>query len=121
MNAEDIKALIRRYHVETWEKGNMAFVDELLAPNYSGLDLATGQRIGIEGMKQNIEQGRASSSYVQVTIDDIVVEGEKAAFHWVISGTDPQGKPGKFTGFTMYTFTDGKVTDDYFLGFMIAG
>jgi hypothetical protein len=34
MSTEDNKAIVHRFYEEVWNKGNVAAVDELIAPNY---------------------------------------------------------------------------------------
>jgi len=120
MDAKEIKDRIKWYHEEAANKGNLAVVDEFLAPNYSGLDMLTGQKYGRQEMKQilaqSLDQMKAMYSEAHFTIEDILVEGNRAAFRWVATGTDHQGKVGSQVGFTMYTFVDGKVVEDYFIG-----
>jgi hypothetical protein len=117
MDAETTKAMIRRYHEETRHKGNWAFVDEFLSPDYAGWDATTGEKISREDMKGPAE------GYTNLHIDilDILVEGDRAAFRWISSGKDPQGNPFKFVGFSMYTFKDGKVVEDHFMNAPVKG
>lgn len=111
MDAETTRALIRRYHEEIWHKGNMAFVNEFLAPDYAGWDETTGQKSSREDMKRRPE----GFTNLHIDIPDILVEGDRATFRWIISGKNPQGNPVKFAGFSMYTFKDGKVVEDHFM------
>ena len=43
MSAEQNKALVRRFFEEVWSKGNVAIVDELLAPEFVDRTLLPGQ------------------------------------------------------------------------------
>ncbi len=60
----------------------------------------------------------------QLTIVDIVAEGDKVAVHTTFTGTNSgpfatlpaTGKPVKFEGVDFYTFKDGKIVSDYSYG-----
>jgi predicted SnoaL-like aldol condensation-catalyzing enzyme len=120
MTSEEIKALIRNYHEEAWNKGNLAVIDEFYAPNYTNHNLTMGQKSGLEEMKQAfITQGSLGYTNVHISIDDIVVEGNRAAFRWSVTATDPQGQPAPLVGMSFYTFVDGKVTEDYNFSSMV--
>ena len=92
MDAKEIKARIKWFHEEVYNKGNLAVIEEFYAPNYSGMDMLTGQKAGLEDMKQTLAQGKAMYSAVHISIEGIVVEGNRAAFRHVGTLKDLQGK-----------------------------
>ncbi len=57
----------------------------------------------------------------RVTIEDLVVEGDRVAKRWVLRGTNtgelfgapPTGKPVEMRAMTLYRITDGKVREIY--------
>jgi hypothetical protein len=52
---ENNKALVRRYFAEAWSKGNVAAVDEFMAPNYVEYPTTSGVLPpGPEGLKEAI-------------------------------------------------------------------
>jgi len=96
MSAKEIKALERRFFKE-WNKGKaatMAAIDELCATNvvyHSG----SGEEIhGIKGFKQYMSEFFSAFPDNHFTINDMVVEGDKAAVRWTMTGTHK----GKFSG-----------------------
>src|SRR5215216_22743 len=88
MSAEEKnKALVRRYYEEVWSKGNVAAVDEFMAPNYVPHSIPSGLPPGPEGLKQMITTNRTAFPDLTASIDDIFAEGEMVAFRWSVSGT----------------------------------
>lgn len=115
MDAQEIKDRIKWYHEEAYVKGNTAVNDEYFAPDLKSLDWLTGEKGGLEELKRNME-GLTNFSDIHFAIDDIVVEGNRAAYRWVASAKDAQGKVGHWGGISVHTFIDGKVAEDYFIG-----
>jgi len=95
MSAKEIKALERRF-VKEWNKGKaatMAVIDELCATNivYHG---AGGEEIrGLKDFKKSMSEFYSAFPDNRFTIDDMVVEGDKVAVRWTMTGTH-KGKLG---------------------------
>ena len=84
MPPEEIKAIIRRWVDEPWNKGNVGALDELCAPEYAihnGTE--TGRR---EKLKQGIADARTQSPDLRTTTTDVIPEGDKAAVEKVPPG-----------------------------------
>jgi len=96
MSAKEIKALERRF-INEWNKGKaaaMTVIDELCATNiaYHG---GSGEEIhGIKGFKQSMSEFYSAFPNNHFTIDDMVVEGDKVAVRWTMTGTHK----GEFVG-----------------------
>ena len=60
--ADDNKAAQRRFFDEVLQKGNLAVIDELVAPNFVDHNPGPGQAAGIEGVKQFFAAMRAAMS-----------------------------------------------------------
>ena len=86
MSIEENKAGIRRMVEEIWNKGNLAIIPELYTPDYvfhqSGGDIQ-----GPEGIKQLMTMARNAFPDIQMTIEDMVAEGDKVAWRYTITGT----------------------------------
>ena len=89
MSAKEIKALERRF-IEEWNKGKaaaMAVIDELCATNiaYHG---GGGEEIrGLKDFKQSMGEFSSAFPDSHFIIDDMVVEGDKVAARWTMTGT----------------------------------
>ena len=96
MSAKDLKALERRFF-EEWNKGKaaaMAVIDETCATNIvfhggSGRDIR-----GLKDFKQFISEFYDAFPDIHLTIDDMVVEGDKVAIRYTVTGTHK----GEFMG-----------------------
>ena len=84
---EENKAVIRRLVEEVYNKGNLAVVDELVAPEVFNHPAVPEHQHGIDGFKHVMEWVRGTSSDVHYDIDDIIAEGDKVAVRIRHSGT----------------------------------
>ena len=79
MSPEKNKALVRRLFDEAWGQGNLAVVDELVAPDYVlhaySEDEAFGR--GAEGLRQLISSTQTWFPEGHLTIEDQIAEGDK--------------------------------------------
>jgi steroid delta-isomerase-like uncharacterized protein len=96
MSAEEIKAFVRRFF-EEWNKGKaaaMAEIDKTWATNvvfHSGV----GREIcGLKDFKQFFSAYYDAFPDIHWTLDDMVVEGDKVAVRWALTGTHK----GEFMG-----------------------
>ena len=105
MSAKEIKALERRW-LEEWNKGKavaMAAIDELYATDFVDHG-ATGEVThGLKDYKQSVSEVYSAFPDVHFILDDMVVEGDKVAVRFTLSGTHK----GEFMGITS---TNKKVT-----------
>jgi steroid delta-isomerase-like uncharacterized protein len=117
MSVEEHKAFVRRYVEEPWNKGNVAALDELCAPNFHLEGLG-----GVEALKAAITDFRMSFPDLHFTVEEIIAEGDKVAYRWTARGTHqgkyegiaPTGKTITSTGITIIRLVDGKVVEDRF-------
>jgi len=116
MSTEENKAILRRIIAEIWNKGNLAVVDEVMAPNYVSHGDGGQEIKGPEGFKQMITMARTAFPDFHMTIEDIVAEGDKVACRFTCRGTHkgeiigiaPTGKQVTVTGIGINHFVGGK-------------
>jgi predicted ester cyclase len=120
MSLEANKAAIRRMVEEAWNKGNLAVLDDICAPDY----VVQGPlgRGDLASMRAGMAALLAGFPDLQCTIEDMLAEGDTVAFRWTIRGTHggeyeglaPTGKPVQTTGITIQRFVAGKIVEDHF-------
>ncbi len=132
VSSEEIKALARRF-IGEWNKGaaaTLAAMDELFAADFV-IHSGTGEDIrGLKDFKQHVSDFFRTVPDAHVTIDDMVVEGDKLACRWTLAGTykaEPKDAPSvnekvKTWAITIYRFVSGKFVESWerydTLGFM---
>ncbi len=119
MSAESNKAASRRVFVESFQDGNLAVADELIAPGAKAGGPATlpGQPDGPEGLKMAAAFYRGAFSDLKITIDEQVAEGDMVVTRWTAVGTNTgqlagmpaSGKSVTVTGMGIDHFKDGKI------------
>ncbi|MEN4473394.1 ester cyclase [Mycolicibacterium cosmeticum] len=77
---------IRAAWAAAWDRGEVDAIDELLADRYRRIG-ANGTGLGREEFKASITATRTAFPDLLTTIDDIVVEGDRAAVRWHSTGS----------------------------------
>ena len=121
MSAEENKATIRRYVAEAWNKGNVTIMDELMAPNYARYMAFSASPLNREGQKQRILGFRRAFPDIQLTIEDMVAEGDKVTFRLTLRGTHqgefqgrpPTGKQIAVGAVDIARFEQGKIVEQW--------
>ena len=119
--SEENKALVRRFHEEVINKGNLGVMDELCAPNMVDHSLPPEFPAGMEGTKQMISMFRAALPDVRVTIEDLIAEGDKVTCRWTACGTHKgdfmgiaaTGKQVTVTGIGIDRIVGGKAVEHW--------
>jgi steroid delta-isomerase-like uncharacterized protein len=72
---------------KAFNQGNLAAIDELVAPDGISHHLSWGMPANRLGFKQWIAMLRTAFPDLQCTIEDEIIEGDKTAAHWTMRGT----------------------------------
>ena len=121
MSAEDNKATIRRFYDEVWNKGNLAMVDELNAPNFVEHNPPIGFPASAEGIKQFAGAVRQAFPDLRLVPDDIIAEGDTVVARWTARGTHtkeflgiaPTGKQVSVTGIDIARMSGNKIAEHW--------
>ncbi len=122
MSTEENKALARRIIEEAWNQGNLAVVDELMAPDYAGHHaLVANQPPNRDLYKQFIIRTRTAFPDMRATIEDQVAEGDLVVTRWSVQGThqgmfwghSPTGKQMSVTGIIIERIVNGKAVEGW--------
>ncbi len=90
----DNKALVRRLLEELRDGWHAATVEKYYAPDYRRHLTVTSTPLTREEQRQRASRLRAAFSDAQVTLEDIVAEGDRVAYRLTIRGTHT----GEFLG-----------------------
>ncbi len=122
MSTEDNKASMRRSIEEGVNQGNIAVFDELCAPNWVYHDPANPGVRTLEDYKRFVTETRSAFPDFQMTIEDLIAEGDKVVVRGTIRGTNTgdietpmhipaTGKPITITGISIVRFAGGKAVE----------
>jgi predicted ester cyclase len=94
MPAEENKALVRYYVEEVLNNGKLEALDDLLSSNYKRYLSPTVAPLTPEAQKKRLAGLRAAFPDIQLTIENLIAEGEQVAVHMTLHGT----QQGAFQG-----------------------
>jgi predicted ester cyclase len=113
--AAGYETIIHRWFDEVWNQKREAAIDEMLAADsiHHGLGGADGGAVeGVESFKEFFRRFVALFPDLQVTVEDVVTDGEKISARYSAGGTHaPTGKEVEFTGMGICTVRDGKFVE----------
>jgi steroid delta-isomerase-like uncharacterized protein len=93
----DYKEMAQRWYSEVMSEGKTEVIDELCAPDFVDHDPLPGTSADLAGLKDFVAQIRAAFPDMQMTADDLIVEGDRLAIRSTMRGThegDFMGIPG---------------------------
>ena len=122
MSAESNKDLTLRYIDQVWNKRKPDLIEEFIAEDvahHGGPPMP-----GLEGMKQAIAMNQKAFPDVKVTVEDVLVEGDKVVHRWTFSGTHQAeylgipatGKQIVGNGMTIFRLAGGKIVEIWVQG-----
>lgn len=116
----DLKTIAHYFLAESFNTGNLAPADELVAANFTNVDPSTPPLpAGPAGYKQLITTYRTAYPDIRMTLDDLMIEGDKVVGRWTARGTNtgplmgmpPTGKQATVTGISILTIANGQVIE----------
>ncbi len=118
MSAEENKAIIRRFFEVGPSKGDLAAANELLSPKFS-LHTPLPSAPGTQGIDDIIITCRAAFEHLNVTVEDMIAEGDKVAARFTahgihkgnFMGLPPTDRPITMTGIEIFRIEDGKIVE----------
>jgi predicted ester cyclase len=124
VTAQDNEALVRRLFEEVWAKGNVAAVDDFMAPDYvehTEHAVPPGSRPGRDSVKQRIALYYEAFPDWKVTLHDIFGRGDRVAYRWSGGGTHlgewagipPTGLHMTTTGITILRIAEGRFVEGW--------
>ncbi|HEV7842222.1 MAG TPA: ester cyclase [Pyrinomonadaceae bacterium] len=121
--SEENKALIRRWFEEVWNKGRAEAIDEMLAADgiVYGLGEAGVDVHGPAGFKPFFEKLRGAFPVFEVTIEDVIAEGDRVAARWSARmthkgdqlGVPATGRQVAVTGMSFVRIRGGQIVEGW--------
>lgn len=118
MTNEQMQAAVRRVIEEAFNQGNYAVISEVFAPDF--IENQFGLHATFAGMQRDIEGLRAIFPDLHLTIEEMVVSGDRVWTRATARGTHsrpfmgpPTGKPFAITVFDELRFANGKIVEHW--------
>ena len=121
MRADEQKEFVHRWFEEVWNKGRADAIDEMFAEDgiAYGLGEAGMDVRGPAAFKPFFERLRGAFPDMQVTIEDVVTEGDITASRWRARmthrgdqlGIAASGRQAEVTGMSWVRLRDGKIVE----------
>jgi len=116
MSTEENKAAERRLIDAVWNKHNPGAVDEFVAPDVVEHNPILGLGPGREGFRHALEVLFGAFPDVEITIDDLIAEGDNVVERWTgrathrgaFMGIPPTNKRVTVAGIDIYRYAGGK-------------
>jgi predicted ester cyclase len=112
--------------VESFNRGDLTSLDELITPNATGHDVDSAEQLGLpiegsESAKQFITMFRNAFSDLSFEVEQVVAEGELVAVRAVMTATHdgqfmglaPTGRRVQVPGVDILRFADGRVVEHW--------
>lgn len=124
----DMKTIAAQLYKEVINKGDTGLLKAIMAENFIDHYAAANQPKGSEGFKQFLTMITNAFPDIQVRVEDIITEGNKAVVRLSITGThtgmlmgsiSPTGKQASWTGIDILTIENGKITERWSLRDML--
>jgi serine phosphatase RsbU (regulator of sigma subunit)/ketosteroid isomerase-like protein len=117
---EQNKALARRF-LEAQAKGDMATLDELMAPDFIDRSLLPGQKPGREDYKRSLAEMLSVFINTGFRVEEQLAEGDMVASRFTgtsvhrgrFLGADPTGEETSYSGIHIHRIADGKIAEEW--------
>jgi predicted ester cyclase len=108
----EMKQFVRDHFEEFVNRKNAAVIRKNMTPDFLDHDGPGGKSTGVDGDEQMMLAMHKSMPDLQVTIEDMIAEGDKVVCRNVWRWTDPRsGKTMQFRGFVLWRFDGDKIAE----------
>jgi steroid delta-isomerase-like uncharacterized protein len=117
---DDRRARIQQAWVASWDEGDVDALDSLMSPEYRRIG-STGTAQSLAEFKASILDTRSAFPDLLTVIDDIVVEGDRAAVRWHSTGNHQRNfldvpatqRSVTVSGATFARFEDDRIVEEF--------
>jgi steroid delta-isomerase-like uncharacterized protein len=118
MSTDENRALVKRFFALGPSQGDLIAANELLANDFA-LHVPLPCSPGIQGMNEEISACRAAFEHLDVTVEDMVAEGDLVAARFTargihkgaFMGLPATGKSITMTGIEFFRIENGKIVE----------
>lgn len=103
-------------YAEAWNTGNLDLLDDIIDPGFVRILAGDTVAVGLDSLKSAISSVRTAYPDFNVTVEEEIFNGSKAAGTWVFTATNtgpgdfpPTGKMVRVTGVSIIHFANGKI------------
>jgi steroid delta-isomerase-like uncharacterized protein len=122
-NVESLnRAVVRRHYDEAWNRRDLGSIAETHAPDCVHHDPSNPVPMqGIEALRAQLRAVQQAFPDVQITVHDLVAEGDLVAVRWTLKGTQREpfagipatGRTVSVGGMIMHRLREGKIVEDH--------
>ena len=120
-DADERRNLIAETWAAAWDRGEVEALDGLLSPEYRRRSSPTDEGLDLTAFKASIVSTRSAFPDLRTTIDEIVVDGDRAAVRWHSRGRHDHSFLGipathrevEVSGATFARFEGEKVVEEF--------
>jgi steroid delta-isomerase-like uncharacterized protein len=120
--SDNYTQIARRLFDEAFSQGKLEVADELVADGF--VDHETPGAQGPEGLKQVVTMYRSAFPDLKMTVDDMIVDGDKMAVRFTATGTHQgefagipaTGKSVSIGGIDIFRFENNKLVEHWGYG-----
>lgn len=121
--SEKRRETIKKIYEEAYNKGNVAMLDDVTAENYQRHQPPMKSIKGLDAYKAFVTDVRSAYTGFEISIDDIIMEGDKTVTQVTLKGKHtgqaptlqaaPTGKQIEMKGCVVSTWQDDKVVEEF--------
>lgn len=116
----DSEAIVRRFY-GALDSGDTSDVHEFLADDWEDIPLPPGVAAGADGFSQTVAFLRSAFPDLSVTVDEVLVSGDRVATRALVTGTHlgeflgvpPSGRRVEFRAFDFHRLSNGRIAQSW--------
>lgn len=121
MSSPDYEFLVHRYVEEVLNGGKFEVLDDLVSPHYKRYLSPTAAPLTPEAQKQRLAGLHAAFPDIHLTVEDLIVQGDKVAVRMTLRGTHrgifqgiaPTGKQVTVSAFDIIHFENERLNEHW--------
>jgi steroid delta-isomerase-like uncharacterized protein len=121
-NTDDNKQLMHSFTEQFWNRGNVAFADEIVAEDLIHDQLPADWPRGREGFKRLVQTWRTAFPDLHEHLEFVLADGDRAVGRFRLTGThrgpfyglEPTGRRVDIQGVDVARIVDGKIVEYFY-------